>query len=173
MAKKLHYIPAGYTAVTPYLSVKGAKQAITFYKTVFGAKVEMVMDMGDRVGHAELNIDGAKLALSDEFPEMGAIGPKTIGGTPVTIMHYCKDVDATTAKAAKHGAKVKSPPADQFWGGRMAAIEDPFGHAWMLQTHIEDVSEAEMKKRMAAMMAQQTAASKPAAKQPAAKKKSK
>lgn len=172
MAKKPDPIPAGYTAITPYLRIKGARDAITFYSRVFGAKVDMVMDMGDKVGHAELTIDGAKLTLADEFPEMGAVGPKTIGNTSVTIMHYCKDVDATYAKAVAAGATSKQAPADQFWGDRMASVEDPFGHVWMIMTHKEDVSDTEMQKRMQAMMSQVPAKAKPAAKV-AAKKKSK
>jgi PhnB protein len=168
---KVAPIAPGFTAITPYLRVKGAKDAIAFYKTVFGAKTETVMDMGGQIGHAELTIDGAKLCLADEFPEMGIVGPKTIGKTSVTIMHYCRDADATAAKAVAHGAVVRMPVADQFWGSRMGTIEDPFGHVWMIQTQIEEVSEAEMQKRMSAMMAER--APKPAEKKSAAKKKSK
>jgi PhnB protein len=169
MAKKPNAVPAGYTAITPYLRVKGARDAVAFYKAAFGAKVELLMDMGGRVGHCELSIGGAKIALADEFPEMGVVGPKTIGKTSVTIMHYCKDADAVIAAASKAGAKVLMPAADQFWGARMGQIEDPFGHVWMIQTQIENVSDAEMQRRMEAMMAQ-SPAPKAAAKKAAAKK---
>jgi PhnB protein len=152
MAKKPAPIPPGFTALTPYLRVKGAAKAIDFYKTVFGAKLEMTVPMGDRLGHAELIVGGAKLALADEIPEMNVVGPQTLKGSSVAIMHYCKDADAVFAKAVKHGAKVLRPITDEFYGDRVGTIEDPFGHVWMIHTHIEDVSPAEINRRLAAMM---------------------
>jgi PhnB protein len=171
VAKKTNPVPAGYTAITPYLRIKGAREAIAFYKAAFGATVDVIIDMGPQIGHCELTIGGAKIALADEFPEMGIIGPKTIGKTSVTIMHYCKDTDAVIASAVKAGAKVLEPAADQFWGARMGQVEDPFGHVWMIQTQIEVVSDREMQRRMEALMAQHKAEpAKPAAKKKAAAK---
>ena len=171
MAKTPKHLDAGFTAITPYLRIKGAKEAIKFYTKVFGAKAGAVMDMGGKIGHAELVIDGAKLCLADEFPEMGAVGPKTIGKTSVTIMHYPPDVDAVVARAKAAGATVTRPPENQFWGARMGTIEDPFGHVWMIQTKLEDVSEAEMQKRLDAMMKQGAPAAKKVAAKPKAGKK--
>jgi PhnB protein len=169
MVKTVKPVPAGYTALTPYLRVKGAREAIAFYKAAFGAKVGLVIEMGDKIGHCELTIGDAKLALADEFPEMGIVGPKTIGRTSVALLHYCSDADAVIKAAEKAGAKVVQPAADQFYGCRMGQIEDPFGHVWMIQTQIEEVSDAEMQRRMEAMLAQ-PAPGKPPAKKAAAKK---
>lgn len=169
MAKKPKPIPDGYSAITPYLRVKGAREAIAFYGKAFGAKSDTVMDMGGMVGHAEITINGAKICLSDEFPDRGVLGPKSLGGTSFTLMHYASDVDAVVARAKKAGGIVRQEPADQFWGARMGIVEDPFGHVWLIQPHIEDVSEAEMQRRLSAMMAQHAGA--PAKKKAAAKKK--
>ena len=145
-------IPDGYNAVMPYLIVNGAAQAIDFYKRVLGATERMRMDApGGRVGHAELSIGGSVIMLADEHPEMGAIGPRTVGGTPVGVMVYLPDVDAAVQRAVAAGAKVVSPAEDKFYGDRMATIEDPFGHKWYLSTHVEDVPPDEIARRAAAM----------------------
>ena len=89
--------------------------------------------------------------LADEFPEMNIVGPITVGQTCVTIQIYVKDVDATLARAVEAGGKVLRPAKDEFYGDRSAMLEDPFGHVWMIQTHVEDVTPAEMKRRLARM----------------------
>jgi PhnB protein len=148
-------IPDGYTAVTPYLCVKGAAQALDFYKRAFGAKEIMRMAMSDdRVGHAEIEIGGARVMLADEFPEMGFRSPRAIGGTPVQIHLYVKDVDAVFPRAIAAGAKEKRPLRDEFYGDRTATLEDPYGHVWTVSTHKEDVSPEEMERRLSAMSAQ-------------------
>jgi PhnB protein len=167
VAKTPAPIPVGFTALTPYLRVRGAKAAITFYKTVFGAKLESTVPMGDKLGHAEMTIGGAKIALADEFPEMNVVGPETLKGSSVALMHYCLDADAVFAKAVAAGAKVVRPLTNEFYGDRVGTIEDPFGHVWMIHTHIEDVAPEEINRRMAAMMASgppPVATKKPAAK---------
>ena len=150
--------PEGYNAVMPYLRVKGAAEAVEFYKKAFGAKKRMLLKMGDRVGHAEVEIGGSVIMLSDEFPEMGVVGPKTLKGTSVTIALYSADVDKTMAKAVAAGAKVTRPATDEFYGERSGQVEDPFGHVWMIQTRIEEVSPREMQKRLNKMAAEQAAA---------------
>jgi PhnB protein len=152
MAKVKTGLAEGFTALTPYLRIRGASDAIAFYVSVFGAIETMRMHMGERIGHAELTIGGAKLALADEFPEMGVVGPKTLQGSSIALMHYCDDVDAVVAKAVAAGAKVLREVADQFYGDRVGTVEDPFGHVWMIHTHIEDVKPAELQKRLDAMM---------------------
>jgi PhnB protein len=149
-------IPDGYPQVTPYLAVAGADDAIEFYGKVLGAKERMRMPMpGGRVGHAELQIGDSLIMLSDEFPEMGNKGPKTLGGTPVTISVYVDDVDAVFDRAIDAGAKELRPVEDQFYGDRSGQFEDPFGHRWSVATHVEDVPPDEMaaraEKAMAAM----------------------
>jgi PhnB protein len=144
-------IPEGYHAITPYLCIKGAAGAIEFYKRALGATETMRMPHPDgRVAHAELKIGTAIIMLADEFPEMGVVSPKTLGGTPVTLHMYVQDVDTLVTKATAEGLKVLRPVQDQFYGDRGGKFEDPYGHHWWIATHKEDVAPEEMAKRAAA-----------------------
>jgi PhnB protein len=150
MNTKVKYIPDGFHAVTPYLTVKNATQAIEFYKRAFGARERVRMPMPDgKVAHAELQIADSIVMLGQECPEHGSVSPETLEGSPVGLALYVEDVDAAFDRAVSAGASVKEPVGDKFWGDRTGSITDPFGHKWMLLTHIEDVSPQEMKKRMA------------------------
>jgi len=152
MNAKVNYIPAGYHTVTPYLIVNGVARAIDFYKQAFGAtEVVRIAGPGGKIGHAEIKIGDSRIMLADEFPEMDARGPQTIGGTPVGLMLYFEDADAVTARAISAGAKVLRPVQDQFYGDRSGTIADPFGHKWTIGTHKEDVSPEDIQKRAAAM----------------------
>lgn len=142
-----------YRAVTPYLIIKGAAKAIDFYKDIFGAKERMRMEApGGKIGHAELAIGDAVIMLADEWPEMGCKGPEAPGASPVSLLIYVEDVDATTERAVAAGASVKQPPKDEFWGDRMGTVIDPFGHVWLVATHVEDVAEDELHRRAEAAM---------------------
>ena len=143
-------IPDGYHTVTPYITCKGAAKALDFYTTAFGAKEIMRYDMGGTIGHAEVRIGDSVVMLSDEFPQMGAVSPKTLGGTSFGLCIYLPDVDAAVAKAVSAGCTIERPLQNQFYGDRSATLLDPFGHKWTLATHVEDVSPEEMKRRMAA-----------------------
>ena len=146
------YLPKGYPVLSPYLFVDGASAAIDFYCKVFGASERMRMPGPDgKLMHAELAIGESVIMLSDEHPEMKALGPKTVGGTPVMVGVYVEDVDAVVAAAVAEGSIVERPVQDQFYGDRSGTFEDPFGHRWNVATHIEDVSPEEMQKRMASM----------------------
>ena len=152
MAGKPKPIPEGYHAVTPYLYVDGAAAAIEFYKTAFGATELVRMPApGGRIGHAEIKIGDSHVMLADENSEMNARSPKSVGGSPLSLVLYVADVDQTVARAVAAGAKIERPVEDKFYGDRMGGIVDPFGHQWFVGTHVEDVSPEEMKKRMAAM----------------------
>jgi PhnB protein len=143
-------IPEGYPRVTPYLHVDGAEAAIEFYKRVLGAEERMRMPGPEgKLSHAELEIGDALIMLADEFPDMGVRGPKSIGGTPVTISVYVDDVDATFEAAIDAGASSLRAVENQFYGDRTGQFEDPFGHHWSVATHVEDVPPEEMEKRMA------------------------
>ena len=144
-------IPEGYHAVTPYLIVNGASDAIDFYKKVFGAvKVMRMPGPSGKVGHAEIKIGDCNLMLADEFPEMGARGPKAFGGSPVNLMVYVSQVDAVVKTALNLGSRLIRPVEDRFYGDRSGQIEDPFGHSWTVATHIEDVEPDELNRRAAA-----------------------
>ena len=143
-------IPDGYPRVTPYLIVDGADAAIDFYKSVLGASERMRMDGPDgRVGHAELEIGDSVVMLADEHPEMGIRGPKTVGGTPVSLHVYVEDTDSVFARALESGASALQAVEDKFYGDRSGSFEDPFGHHWHVATHVEDISPEEMSKRAA------------------------
>ncbi len=144
-------VPDGYHTLTPYLILNGAAQAIEFYKHAFAASELLRMaDPKGRIGHAELKIGDSIIMLADEHHEMGHRGPRSLGGTSVSILLYVPDVDSVFDRAIKAGAKSQRPVANQFYGDRMGTLEDPFGHVWTIGTHIEDVSPEEMKRRMAA-----------------------
>ena len=143
-------IPDGYHSVTPYLCVKGAAQAIEFYKKAFLATERMRIAQPDgRVGHAELQVGDSVIMLSDEFPEMGVRSPQSLGGSPVSIHLYVEDVDAIFNQAVAAGAKIRRPIADRFYGDRLGGVEDPFGHTWWISTHKEDLSPQEIERRAA------------------------
>lgn len=155
MQSKVKPIPDRYQSVTPYLFIKDAARAMDYYKGAFGAIEEMRMDMpGGKIGHAEIRIGGSIIMLADEFPEMEARSPQTIGGSPVMIHLYVENVDAVFAKAVELGAKSLQPVKDQFYGDRSGSLADPFGHLWNIATHKEDLSPEETKKRAAQAMSE-------------------
>ena len=148
-------VPDGYHTVTAYIVVDDAARAIDFYRDAFGAKELYRMPMGDKVGHAEIVIGDTHMMLSDEWPDMGTLGPKARGGATASFVIYGPDADAAFERAIKAGASVDKPVADQLWGDRMGTVIDPFGHKWSLGTHIEDVPPDELKRRMDEWMKQQ------------------
>ncbi len=145
-------IPDGYHTATPYLIVKGAAEAIEFYKRVFGA-TELMRVPGPNgvLMHAEIKIGDSIIMLADEFPDMDALSPTTIGGSPVGLMLYLANVDEIFARAITAGAKELRPVQNQFYGDRSGTVTDPFGHKWTIATHVEDVSHEEIERRLAAM----------------------
>jgi PhnB protein len=146
-------IPDGYRTATPYLIVKGAAEAIEFYKRAFGATELLRMaDPKGRVGHAEIRIGDSVIMLADEYPEMGHRGPRSLGGSSVSILLYLEDVDTVFERALKAGARAQRPVQNQFYGDRSGTLEDPFGHVWTIATHVEDVPEEELKRRAEAVM---------------------
>ena len=142
-------IPEGYHSVTPYLIVDNAAEAIRFYERAFGATEKLRLPMGDRIGHAEMLIGDSHIMLADEFPDMGHLGPKSRGGTTVSLMVYVEDVDRAFSQALEAGATEFKPLQNHFWGDRMGTLTDPFGHMWSLASTVEEVSPEEMQRRMA------------------------
>ena len=145
-------VPEGYHTATPYLIIKGAAEAIDFYKKVFGA-IEIMRFPTPQgcIGHAEIKIGSSHIMLADEYPEMDYVSPKTLGGTPVSILLYVDDADAIFNRAVAAGSTVEQAVKDQFYGDRSGTLRDPFGHRWTIATHMEDVSVEEMQRRAAAM----------------------
>jgi PhnB protein len=149
--KKVAPIPRSYKILTPYLAVRDAAKALDWYKNALGAKERMRMPgPAGKIMHAELQFGDCVLMLADEFPGMNT-SPQTLNGTPVSLLLYVKDVDAAFKKAVEAGATPKFPPENKFYGDRMAAIVDPFGHVWSLSTHVEDVTPKELARRSAEM----------------------
>lgn len=145
-------IPDDYPRITPYLCVGDAAAAIDFMVDVFDATERMRLTAPDgKIGHAEVAIGDGLIMVSDEYPEMGVLGPKSIGGTAVTISVYVEDADATYAKAVAAGATAERPVETQFYGDRGGMFVDPFGHRWHVATHVEDVPPDEMARRSAEM----------------------
>ena len=153
-------IPEGYTTLSPSLIVDPASEAIDFYKRAVGATERGIMQGPDgRIAHAELQIGDSVLMLSDPYPMQNARSPKDLGGTTVTIFMYVEDVDAAYKRAIDAGATSGMEPDDMFWGDRFGSFTDPFGHAWAIATHVEDLSEGEIRERGQKAMAEMAAAS--------------
>jgi PhnB protein len=141
-------IPDGYHTATPYLIIRGAGDAIEFYKKAFGATELFRFPTPDgKIGHAEIKIGDSPIMLADEYPEMGYKGPPTLGGSPVSIMIYVENVDTIFNQAVAAGATVKEAVSDKYYGDRLGTVTDPFGHVWHISTHKEDVPLEEMQKR--------------------------
>ena len=157
MSSNVSPVPAGFHTVTPYLTINGAAAAIEFYQRAFGAveRFRMLGPDGKSVGHAEIKIGDSIIMLADESPY--GKSPKTLGGSPVSIVLYVEDVDSFFQKAVEAGVTIMRPLQDQFYGDRSATVIDPFGHCWHLMTHKENVSPAEMDKRLAAFYAKMAA----------------
>jgi PhnB protein len=151
--------PDMYHTVTPYLIVNGAARAIEFYQKTLGAvEITRFPAPDGKIGHAELKIGDSVIMLADEYPEMGARSPQTIGGSPVQLLVYVDDVDARFRGALAAGAKETRAVQDQFYGDRSGTLQDPFGHIWTLSTHKEDVSPEEMRRRAEEMTKQHSGA---------------
>jgi len=151
MPAKVKPVPDGYRTITPYLSIKGAANAIDFYKKAFGATEVMRMAEPDgRIGHAEVLIGDSRVMLADEAPDIDFRSPHSIRGTAVHLHMYVENVDAVVSQAVAAGAKVVRPVQDQFYGDRSGSVADPYGHVWHVSTHKEDLSMEEIRKRAAA-----------------------
>jgi PhnB protein len=148
MSSQVKRVPEGFHTITPGLVVNGAQKAIEFYKEAFGAEIISVKTDPDgaKVLHSEIKIGDSRFFVNDEFPEMGACGPKTVGGSPVSLNMYVEDADAVFNKAVAAGATVLMPLADQFWGDRWGMVTDPFGHIWSVASHVADISEEDIDK---------------------------
>lgn len=139
--------------VFAYLHVHNASEAIAFYERAFGAKEKFrLTEPSGRIGHAEIDLDGTSIMLSDEYPELNVYGPRDSGKTSVSIHLHVDDADAMIQSAVEAGATLDRAPQDHFYGERSGSVIDPFGHRWTIGHHIEDVTPEEMQRRFDAMM---------------------
>ena len=146
-------IPNGMHSITPHLVCAGAAEAIAFYKVAFDAvELSRMPGPGGKLMHAMLRIGDSAVMLVDETPEWGALGPKALKGTPVTLHMYVANADVAFAQAVTAGAQAVMQPADMFWGDRYGVVEDPFGHRWSIATHVRDMTAEEMQAAMKAQM---------------------
>ncbi len=147
-------IPEGYGMIIPYLNIKGATEAVEFYKSAFGAEELGRITMADgTLAHCELRIGNGRVMIAEENQQWGNKSPFTLGGTAVSLCIYVEDVDAVYARAIAEGATSDMPVKDEFYGDRAGTVTDPFGHKWSIMTHVEDVSFDEMQKRSDIMFA--------------------
>lgn len=147
-------IPEGYGALTPYLTVGDAAAALEFYGEAFGAEELFRMDgPPGKIGHAEMKIGEGRFMLADEVEAWGNRSPETLGGTGTSLMMYVEDADAVFRRAIEAGATEVMPVQDHFYGDRSGMVEDPFGHRWMISTHVEDVPPEELDRRAKEAMA--------------------
>jgi PhnB protein len=154
MTTKIKSVPEGYHTLSPYLTVRDASDALEFYKKAFGATELCRLKMPDgKMAHGEFKIGDSIFMISDENPGCGSTSPEALGGSPVTLHLYVTDADATFADTIKAGAKETMPLENQFWGDRMGGVVDPFGHNWLIATHVEDVDPSEFQSRMEACFA--------------------
>lgn len=146
-------IPEGFHTLTPHLVVRGAADALEFYKKAFGAEeIHRMPGPDGKLMHAELKIGNSMLMLADEFPEWGSKGPESIGGSPVVLSLYVEDCDTVYNQAVEAGATVRMPLADQFWGDRYGQLTDPFGHIWGVCTNIKQLTPEEINEAAKAAM---------------------
>ncbi len=152
--KTSHIYPGGHT-VNCYLNIKNCAEAIEFYKKAFGAeeKLRLVMPDGS-IAHAEIVIEGSLIMMGEENPDWGTQSPLSLGGSPITLSIYVPNVDEAFKKAIAAGAKEIMPIKDEFYGDRIGQVIDPYGYKWGIATHIEDVNQEEMQRRMDSMFEQ-------------------
>jgi PhnB protein len=148
MSENVKIVQEGYHSVNPYLVVRNADKAIEFYKTAFGAEERFRMHGSDgkTIMHAELKIGDSVFMLTEESPDMKALSPESIGGSPISLYVYVKDVDSVFNQAISEGATVLHPVKDQLYGDRFGYLKDPFGHLWSIATHKKDLSPNELRK---------------------------
>ena len=139
--------PSSTTHLQPYLTIRNAARAIDLYVELFGMRERYRLEMGDRIGHAELELGSLRLALSDEFPEQQVHGPASLGGTSVALIIQVDEVDALVERALAAGCRQLGETEDQFYGVRLAKIIDPFGHMWFLHQVLETLEPDEIKRR--------------------------
>ena len=149
MTETVNPIPHGMHTITPHLVCAGAAAAIEFYKEAFGAvEVDRLAGPDGKLVHAMVRIGDSALMLVDEFPDMQAFGPKSLGGSSVTLHLSVVDADASFKRATAAGATPRMPVTDMFWGARYGMVQDPFGHLWSVATQVRNLTMAQITESM-------------------------
>jgi PhnB protein len=149
-------VPEDFHTITPQLVVSGVADAIVWYTKALGAN-ELLRNMapdGKSIMHAELLLGDSRFFVVDEFPG-SMVSPTALGGTPITLHLYVRDVDELFNRAVDAGAQVLMPVADQFWGDRYGILSDPFGHRWSIASRIQDLSPKGLQERAASWAKEQ------------------
>ncbi|HXH76173.1 MAG TPA: VOC family protein [Bacteriovoracaceae bacterium] len=143
-----NYVPSQYKTVNIMLTVRDADKALEFYNRAFGAEVVMCLrdPNTNTIVHAEFKIADTIIMMAEENPEYNS-SPDTLGGSPVVIHLFTGDVEALFEEAVKAGAEVIQPIKKQFYGDRNGVLKDPFGHRWIIATHMEDLTATQLQKR--------------------------
>lgn len=150
MTGEVNPVPEQYGSVTPSLTIRDCAEAIEFYERALGAEeISRAEGPGGSVWHAEIRVGDSIVMVNDEYPDQGSVSPEALGGSPVSLWVYVEDVDAAFERAVEAGAEATMEPDDMFWGDRMCAIVDPYGHEWSLASRVEDLSREEMERRQA------------------------
>ena len=148
-----HGVPRGFSSLTPFLAVPRAREAIAFYRDVFGARVVDVTEVdtpaGPVVVHADLDFGAGHLQLGEPNPEYHLVPAPAGEDDCCSLGFYCADADAVVARAEAAGATVREPLTDFVSGDRFASVRDPFGVRWSVMTRVEDLSEEESARRVA------------------------
>ncbi|MCG8478092.1 MAG: VOC family protein [Spirochaetales bacterium] len=145
---KRHAIPDGFGSITPYLIVRSVPEAVAFYGRAFGAVEGYRMQMQGMVMHTHITIGDGKIMLAEEFPDEGFISAETLGRSPAAIHLYVEDAVAAFDRAVTAGATSIMAVEEQFFGDIHGIVEDPFRYRWTIATHVEDVPEAELERRI-------------------------
>ncbi|MHA7269650.1 VOC family protein [Arthrobacter sp. HLT1-20] len=150
-----HGIPHGFTSLTPFLAIPGAKEALAFYEKVFGARLLGVTEFDGVVVHAELDFGQGRLQIGEPSPSYHLVPAPAGDSDCYSVGFYCQDVDAVVAQAQQAGAIIREPVTNFVSGDRYASIRDPFGVRWSIMTRVQDLSEAESAQRVADWAASQ------------------
>jgi len=154
-----HGIPHGVTSLTPFIAVPNAREAISFYRDVFGARVVDITEMGGVVAHAVLDFGHGQLQLGEPVAEYHLVPAPSGEDDCYSLGLYCSDADNTVARAEAAGATVREPLSTFVSGDRFASIRDPFGVRWTVMTRVEDLSEDESARRVAEWAGEQATTS--------------
>ena len=142
-------VPEGLHTVTPGITVRGAAEALAFYKQAFGAEeLRRFATPDGTIMHSEMRIGDSVVLVNDEVPTSGLLSPQHFGGSTSALTIHTTNADELFHQALSHGATEDSPMQDTFTGERFGILHCPFGHRWIIAMRIEDVATDEIQRRL-------------------------